>query len=78
MPVKFLTFDQIKKYQIKAGDSIEFLSDRLTDKGPCTAKVGRVHKGTIIVKIDDSTISFKLEDEINNMKRYSSGSWAIK
>ena len=77
---RYLTENDEREDSIKPGDSIEFLSDRLTDKGPCTTKVSKVSDGKFVAYFDgdDSSVVVNIMDEINNMKCAKPGLWQIK
>ena len=44
----------------QAGDIIEFLSDRQTEKGPCSGHVVGIYGDTAILHISDEALSFNI------------------
>ena len=68
------------EFQPKKGDSVEFMTDRLTDKGPCTTKISHVDKKKFVTYFDDddSSVLVDLEEEADNItKGKSEGYWIV-
>jgi hypothetical protein len=62
--------------QPQIGDLVEFLNDRLTDKGPCTGKVIHVEHTIVTVRLADSIIKLDSTKHILEAGRHRY--WAIR
>ena len=62
------------------GHTIEFRTDRLTDKGPCTTRIHKANPSSFVAYFedDDHEVVVNLGEEMENLSNPKPNHWVLK